>query len=356
MKNYGKRIAEYMPWLLLTGCVEGICILFLALADVQVLQVLAGVLTLMTVLMYAGVCIYIVKKEQKKEEAFALFLKEPEEKTAEQLLLYCGKAEKERMQNLLDYLQIQRKEKENLLKKTEDYEEYIEGWSHEVKTPLSLLAFILGNHKEEFSEPVGYKLEYIQTRMQESIDQMLFYARVKGGHKDYLFEMLNLKESLGKVLEDYGPLLEEKKFHVDIQMEPEGIQIYSDRRGLEFMLGQFISNAVKYCDKEPEIRIHVEKREENRKKMWILYIEDNGCGVKACDLPYIFDKGFTGSDINVNKKPTGMGLYLAREMATDLGLKLYAVSEYREGLTMKVQIPIVDRPCVPGSDCGVLPG
>ena len=76
-----------------------------------------------------------------------------------------------------------------------------------------------------------------------------------------------------------------------------------------------------------------------------LYIEDNGCGVKACDLPYIFDKGFTGSDINVSKKPTGMGLYLAREMATDLGLKLYAVSEYREGLTMKVQIPIVDRPC-----------
>ena len=90
--------------------------------------------------------------------------------------------------------------------------------------------------------------------------------------------------------------------------------------------------------------------------MWILYIEDNGCGVKACDLPYIFDKGFTGSDINVSKKPTGMGLYLAREMATDLGLKLYAVSEYREGLTMKVQIPIVDCPCVPGSDCGVLPG
>ena len=174
MKNYGKRIAEYMPWLLLTGCVEGICILFLALADVQVLQVLAGVLTLMTVLMYVGVCIYIVKKEQKKEEAFALFLKEPEEKTAEQLLLYCGKAEKERMQNLFDYLQIQRKEKENLLKKTEDYEEYIEGWSHEVKTPLSLLTFILGNHKEEFSEPVGYKLEYIQTRMQESIDQMYF--------------------------------------------------------------------------------------------------------------------------------------------------------------------------------------
>ena len=94
MKNYGKRIAEYMPWLLLTGCVEGICILFLALADVQVLQVLAGVLTLMTVLMYAGVCIYIVKKEQKKEEAFALFLKEPEEKTAEQFCYTAGKQRK----------------------------------------------------------------------------------------------------------------------------------------------------------------------------------------------------------------------------------------------------------------------
>lgn len=342
MKKYGKRIAEYTPWLLLTACVEGICILFLALADVRALRVFAGVLILMTILMFAGVFLYVIKKEQKKDETFALFLQEPEEKTAEQLLLYCGKAEKERMQELIDYLQIQRKEKENLLKKTEDYEEYIEGWAHETKTPLSLLTFLLGNHKEEFSEPVGYKLEYIQTRMQESIDQMLFYARLKGGHKDYLFEMLDLRESLGKVLEDYGPLLEEKKFHVDIRIEPEGVQIYSDRRGFEFMLGQFISNAVKYCDKEPEIRIHVEKREENRKKMWILSIEDNGCGVKACDLPYIFDKGFTGSDINVSKKATGMGLYLAREMAADLGLTLSATSCYRKGLTMKIKIPIIE--------------
>lgn len=74
MKNYGKRIAEYMPWLLLTGCVEGICILFLALADVQVLQVLAGVLTLMTVLMYGrGLHLYRKERTEKRRGICSIF-------------------------------------------------------------------------------------------------------------------------------------------------------------------------------------------------------------------------------------------------------------------------------------------
>lgn len=341
-KKYIKKLGGYWPWLLLLCCVEGVAVLFLALADAEALKVLAGAGLLLTVILFGAVSWFVIQKEEKAEEAFREFLQRPDEQTENQLLLYCKSSEREQIRLLGEYLHGQQEEKERLLDRMADYEEYVEGWAHEVKTPLTLLTFLLGNHKEEMPENVGYKLEYIQTRMQESVDQMLFYARLKGGHKDYLFENLDLRESINKILEDYGPLLEEKKIQVVLTLRPEKISIYSDRRGFEFLLGQFMSNAVKYCEKQSRICFRAEKN----KDIWLLTIEDTGCGVKACDLPFIFDKGFTGSDVNVSKKATGMGLYLAREMAADLGLTLHAMSTYGKGFTMEVKIPVVNLPYV----------
>lgn len=338
IKKYMRKLGGYGPWFLLLCCVEGVAVLFLALADAEALRALAGAGLLLTIILFAAVSGYVIWKEEKAEKAFRAFLKQPDEQTENELLSYCKSSEREQIQLLGKYLHEQQTEKEQLLGRMADYEEYVEGWAHEVKTPLTLLIFLLGNHKEDLPENVEYKLEYIQTRMQESIDQMLFYARLKGGHKDYLFEMLDLGASVKKVVGDYEPLLEEKEVQVILKFTPEKIPIYSDRRGFEFLLGQFVSNAVKYCKKQSDLIFHAEKKQND----WILRIEDQGRGVKACDLPFIFDKGFTGSDVNVSKKATGMGLYLAREMANDLGLSLHAASTYGKGFTMEVKIPIIE--------------
>ena len=74
----------------------------------------------------------------------------------------------------------------------DDYEEYVESWAHETKTPLSLLTLLLDNRRDELPAAMDSKLDHIRNRMQESIDQILFYARLKSTRKDYLFEPVHI--------------------------------------------------------------------------------------------------------------------------------------------------------------------
>ena len=141
------------------------------------------------------------------------------------------------------------------------------------------------------------------------------------------------------MLEDYSLLLKEKNFRITVQV-PE-FSAFTDRRGMSFLLGQIISNAVKYSDSrksQPELAISLEQLETED----VLHICDNGVGVKECDFPYIFEKGFTGDSADAGMKATGMGLYLSRKMADDLGLGLEARSQSGRGFEMSICFPKVE--------------
>ncbi len=138
-----------------------------------------------------------------------------------------------------------------------------------------------------------------------------------------------------QVLEDYQPLLEEKKFQVSLCLPEDAV--YSDRRGLSFLLCQIISNAIKYSGKEPKLKLESCQKDGR----YLLKIQDNGIGVPLCDLPYIFEKGFTGGSGEGRKKATGMGLYLAKEIAKELNISLHAGSPEGQGFEMQVSFPIV---------------
>ena len=171
--------------------------------------------------------------------------------------------------------------------------------------------------------------------MQESIDQMLFYARLKSTRKDYLLEHLSIRSCVEEVLEDYRPLLEEKGFRIHSDL-PE-TAVCSDRRGLHFLLSQIISNAIKYSGTDPRLSLAFSAGNN----CCILSIRDNGTGVRPCDLPYIFEKGFTGDPGRDRKQATGMGLYLAHAMAEDLNLTLQARSRWKCGFEMQILFPVV---------------
>ena len=132
---------------------------------------------------------------------------------------------------------------------------------------------------------------------------------------------------MGEVLEDYAPLLEEKQFVIINKLQSE--TVYTDRRGLQFMLGQIVSNAIKYSS---DSMIHSEIAD-------VLSVEDNGIGVKKYDLPYIFQKGFTGDSTDSRKKATGIGLYLVKKMADDLNLRLEAASPWEKGFKIVIFFP-----------------
>ena len=339
MRNRLLYLCRYLPWLAVLLVVDAASALLLWLSEAEAFGALIPLILLGTVLLFSVTALVLSRVEQKRENAFRAFLNNPDLINEENLIRSVSASDRENVRLLGTVLREKDAVCSRAKASAEDYEEYVEAWAHETKNPLSLLTMVLDNQGDELPASAAFKLEYVRSRLQEHISQILYYARLKSGRKDYLFEPVDLNDCVSEVLEDYSLLLKEKNFRITVHVSE--ISVFSDRRGIEFLLGQIISNAVKYSDcrkKQPELTISLEQLESED----VLRICDNGVGVKECDFPYIFEKGFTGNPADTGKKATGMGLYLSRKMADDLSLGLEARSQSGKGFEMSIRFPKVE--------------
>lgn len=328
---------DYLPWLLLLFAQDCFFCLMLWLANARSFLALAAVLFLASAALFTAVLGLLYRKEKERRTLFLEFLDAPDERCEEELAARLGRSEGEMVRQLGRTLRKKEEECMAAAARVSDYEEYVESWAHEAKTPLSLLTLLLENRRAECSQEVAARLGYIRNRLQESVGQMLFYARLKGARRDYLFEYVSLAECVEDVLDDYRPLLEEKQFQVSVDV-PE-LYVCTDRRSLVFLLSQIVSNAAKYSASSgtPLLRIRCSTTEQEQ----ILYIRDNGPGVRESDLPYIFEKNFTGDTGTEHSHATGMGLYLAQGLAHELGITLEPHTKWGGGFEMLVRFPVV---------------
>lgn len=337
MKRIINPLIQYIPWLLLLLGIDIFASLLLWIADVRAFYTMMVVIVVATFLLFFLVCYVLIHQEQKKEQAFLAFLYNPDEYHEKMLLKSTSMVQKESIRLLGKTLRDKQFAYAELQTQLNNYEEYVESWAHEIKTPLSLLTLLLDNRRDELSPIISFKLDYIRNRMQASANQMLFYARLKGTRKDYLFEHIHICACIKDVIEDYKPLLDEKQFQIQFSLLDE--TVYTDQRGLSFLLEQIISNSIKYCGAKPNLCFSSFQRDG----CYILSIKDNGIGIRNCDLPYIFEKGFTGDPGEGRKKATGMGLYLAKEISKELNISLSVNSKWKNGFEMQISFPIVNK-------------
>ena len=72
----------------------------------------------------------------------------------------------------------------------------------------------------------------------------------------------------------------------------------------------------------------------------ILYIKDNGIGIRKGEITRVFEKGFTGTNgRNINKKSTGIGLYICKNLCTKLGISIELNSVLDEGTEVRLVFP-----------------
>ena len=328
MRNRLLYLCRYLPWLALLLVVDAVSALLLWLSEAEAFGALIPLIMLGTVLLFSVTALVLSRVEQKRENAFRAFLNNPDLINEENLIRSVSAPDRENVRLLGTVLREKEAACSRAKASAEDYEEYVEAWAHETKTPLSLLTMVLDNQGDEIPAPAAFKLEYVRSRLQEHISQILYYARLKGGRKDYLFEQVDLNDCIGEVLEDYSLLLKEKNFRITVQVP--AFSAFTDRRGMSFHSDSRKS--------QPELAISLEQLETED----VLHICDNGVGVKECDFPYIFEKGFTGDPADAGMKATGMGLYLSRKMADDLGLGLEARSQSGKGFEMSIRFPKVE--------------
>lgn len=193
----------------------------------------------------------------------------------------------------------------------EDFKNYIEMWTHEVKIPLAALTLITGNHKDEFDKKVQTQIK----RLEDCLEQVLYYARCENAEKDYLIKETDLSKVIKNVgLKNMDEMLAD---NVDYRVRDVNVKVLTDSKWLEFILGQIINNSIKYRKDITDSYILICVKEECDKT--ILIIEDNGIGIKESDLKKVFDKSFTGENGRIRGKSTGMGLFIAKNMCDKLG-------------------------------------
>ena len=206
-----------------------------------------------------------------------------------------------------------------------EYEDYIEQWIHEVKTPITSIHLMLENR---ISENPGLKkdLNVELSRLENDVELALYYARSEQIYRDYLIQKLNVRKVLLKVVNKNRTVIMNSSVAIDLDCD-EALYAYGDEKWLVFMLTQVLLNAIKY---KAEADAKVVMRAKRNNKKIVLNIIDNGKGIKKEELPRIFDKGFTGSNGRDNEKSTGMGLYLVHKLCEKLEIDIEADSVYGE--------------------------
>lgn len=214
----------------------------------------------------------------------------------------------------------------------EDYKDYIELWIHEIKLPIAASKMVVENNKNEVTKSINEELD----KVENYIEQALFYARSNTVEKDYYIKKCNLKDIVNESIKKNKNVLIQEK--ITINIHDIDIQVNTDSKWIVFILNQIIQNSVKYgkSDNNSEIEMHAKEGTENV----ILYIKDNGIGIKKGEITRVFEKGFTGTNGRMqNKKSTGIGLYLCKKLCDKLGIAIELNSIQDKGTEIRLVFP-----------------
>lgn len=226
--------------------------------------------------------------------------------------------------------------------------DYYSMWVHQIKTPISAMKLLLEAEREELGllicdEEQQASLKELSDnvasfedelfRIEEYVGMALQYQRVSSTENDFVLEKVSVDGVIRDTIKKYAKIMIRR--HIGINYSGTGQEVYTDGKWLAFMLEQILSNAIKYT---PRGFVTIETAEE--KDRFFITIKDTGIGIKAEDLPRVFEKGYTGYNGHADKKATGIGLYLCRQMADKLGHTIRMESEIGKGTKVWIGVDL----------------
>ena len=194
-----------------------------------------------------------------------------------------------------------------------DMIDYYTMWVHQIKTPISAMKLLIQTSESEISSDLSSEL----FKIEQYVEMVLSYIRLGSNENDFVIKEYDLDNIVRQAIRKYAPLFIRKKINLDFQ--PTTYKVLTDEKWLVFVIEQLLSNAIKYTNKG---KISIYPLEDKK-----LVIEDTGIGISQEDIPRIFDKGFTGYNGRTDKKATGLGLYLCKNILDKLSHKISIESE-----------------------------
>ena len=228
-------------------------------------------------------------------------------------------------------------EEKNLIEK--ENKELISNISHDLKTPITAVKGYVEGIMDGVADTPEKMDRYVRTiynktnEMDHLINELTFYSKIDTNRIPYTFSKLNVEDYFSDCAEELGLEMETRGIElVYANYVEKGVQVIADGEQIRRVIHNIVSNAIKYMEKPRGI---IQLRVKDVGDFIQVEIEDNGKGIAAKDLPYIFDR-FYRTDVsrNSSKGGSGIGLSIVKKIMEDHGGKVWATSRLGIGTIM----------------------
>lgn len=207
--------------------------------------------------------------------------------------------------------------------------QFMNQWVHQMKTPISVIEMMLQEDGPLDKKSTQEEIE----RLKHGLEMVLMNARLDTFEEDMKIEQTSLKQIITEVVNQHKRLFISNHVFPSISID-EDIEVPTDAKWMKFIIGQFLTNAVKYTKQDgKKVYITVERQEEGIS----MVIRDEGIGIPPNDLKRVTKPFFTGENGRQSRESTGMGLYLAKQICGKLGHQLIIESTVGVGTTITVR-------------------
>lgn len=241
-----------------------------------------------------------------------------------------------------DFEEMRKRLKESTEEKIlmdKENKELISNISHDLKTPITAVKGYVEGIMDGVADTPEKMDRYVRTiynktnEMDYLINELTFYSKIDTNRIPYTFSKLNVEDYFSDCAEELGLEMETRGIElVYANYVEKGVQVIADGEQIRRVIHNIVSNAIKYMEKPRGI---IQLRVKDVGDFIQVEIEDNGKGIAAKDLPYIFDR-FYRTDVsrNSSKGGSGIGLSIVKKIMEDHGGKVWATSRLGIGTIM----------------------
>ncbi|WP_301831993.1 sensor histidine kinase [uncultured Streptococcus sp.] len=216
----------------------------------------------------------------------------------------------------------QRVQTEEERKRYTDLMDYYTLWVHQIKTPIAASQLLLQDVRDSKTKAL---LEQEVFKIDAYTNLVLQYLRLENFHDDLQLKKVALEPLIKEVVKKHSLFFIQKG--LTINLHDLDIKVISDEKWLLVIIEQVLSNSLKYT-KSGGIDIYFK---ENR-----LYLKDTGIGIKNSDILRVFERGFSGYNGRLTQQSSGLGLYLSKKIADQLGHEISISSQVGQGTTVSI--------------------